>query len=118
MKRGRPLAQVGRRAQREMAEREEVRATVIAETGGKCVAVSILPGRCWGGIECHELIDRSVRPGVHLDPDYTVTICHAHHMAVSDDATLAREVGLSFYSYQADEARARAAELKAGVWRL
>lgn len=92
-----------------------MRVEVIAETGGKCVAAGVLSGRCWGHIEVHEVIDRSVRPGVHLDAAFAVTLCYSHHLAVSDDATLAREVGLSFFSYQVDEARERAAALKAAT---
>lgn len=114
MKRGKPLAQAGRRARREAAERLEMRQVVLDETKGRCVAKGILPGVCWGGTEIHEVIDRSVRPGVHLDPAFGVSICHAHHMVISDDATLARSVGLSFYSYEVDDARERAAELRRG----
>lgn len=113
MKRGKPLAQVGRRAKREAAARVEMRETVLAETGEVCVGAALMPEvRCWGGLEVHETIDRSVRPGVHLDPAFGVPLCHAHNMACNDDATRAREVGLSFFSHQVDEARARAAFLR------
>lgn len=112
-----PLAQVGRRAKREMAAREAMRETVIAETGGRCVAASLLPGNCWGGLDVHELISRATRPGVQLDAEFAVSICHPHHMVITEDEELARSLRLSFYSYEVTEARERAAELKASVWR-
>jgi hypothetical protein len=113
MRRGKPLAQVGRRATRERVQRDEMRAEVLAETGLVCVAKALMPEvYCWGPIEVHETIDRSVRPSVHLDSAFGVPLCHAHNMACNDDATRARECGLSFYSYQVDEARARAGFLR------
>lgn len=118
LRRGKPLRQIGRRAQREMAERDAMREEVIAETGGRCCAAPLLPGRCWGGLDVHELIDRSVRPGVHLDAAFAVTICHAHHMVITENEELSRELKLTFYSYEVAQARERALELKAAVWRF
>lgn len=115
MRRGKPLAQIGRRAMRERVQRDEMRVAVLDETKGRCCAKGILPGVCWGGTEVHEVIDRSVRPGVHLDPAFGISICHAHHLVISDDASLAREVGLSFYSHEVVEARERAAQLRRGL---
>ena len=115
MRRGRPLARVGRRAQREQAERDEMRDAVFAETGRVCAAkvLDLMPEvRCFGGIEIHETIDRSVRPGVHLDEAFGVPLCSGHNYACNDDATRAREVGLSFFSYDDEAARARAGELR------
>lgn len=97
-----------------------MRKLVVAECGGRCVARKIVPEvRCWSwaGLEVHELVDRSVRPGVHLDSSFGVLLCGAHHEWVSSDATRAREVGLSFFSYDWEAAIARASELKVLVWR-
>lgn len=119
--RRKPLPQVGRRAKREETERVEMRKVVLAECGGRCVARTVVPEvRCWsaGYLEVHELVDRAVRPGVHLDSSFGVSLCGAHHDWVSSDASRAREVALSFYSWEWEAALARAAELKVLVWRL
>jgi hypothetical protein len=47
-KRPKPLAQVGRKAQREEVERTEMRKRVIADCGGRCVARKGIPEvKCW-----------------------------------------------------------------------
>lgn len=115
--RGKPLRQIGRRARAQADEREAMRQTVLAETGGVCVARVLLPEvECWGGTEIHELCERSTRPGVHLEAEFGVSCCHAHNSAINDRPTRAREVGLTFYSWQAEEARARAAVLRRSAW--
>lgn len=121
MKRGKPLKQVGRRAAREAPEREEMRKLVLAECGGRCVARTVVPEvRCWssGALDVHELVDRAVRPGVHLDADFGVALCRAHHDWVGEDATRARAVGLSFFSHDWEAAKGRAVELRTLAWRL
>lgn len=114
--RGKPLQQVGRRARAQADEREAMRQVVLAETGGRCVGALFLSGECWGGIEVHEVIDRSVRPGVHLDASLAVSVCHGHHVAVTANPILARMVGLTFFSWEVDKARARAAVLRRSAW--
>jgi hypothetical protein len=114
-----PLKMRGRRALREEDAREEMRRIVLGECGSTCVGKVAAPSvRCWGPLEVHELCDRSVRPGVHLDADFGVALCHAHNQAVNDDATWGREVGLTFYSWDWEKALARVVELRALIWRF
>lgn len=110
--RGKPLRQIGRRARAQADEREAMRQTVLAETGGVCCVAKFVPGQCAGFVEVHEVIDRSVRPGVHLDSSLGISVCHFHHVWISADATRARDVGLSFFSYEVEMARERAAMLR------
>lgn len=114
-----PLKQVGRKTAREQAEREEMRRIVIGECGGRCVGRSAMPQiECWGRyLEVHELVDRAVRPGVHLDADYGVSLCHPHHEYVTLDATRAREIGMSFFSWDWEQALVRVKELRRLAWR-
>lgn len=113
LKRGAPLRQIGRRARAKAEGRAAMRQTVLDETKGRCCVAAMVPEvECWGGTEVHETIDRSVRPGVELDPAFGISVCHAHHVWISDDASRAREYGLSHFSYEVDVARERAAVLR------
>ena len=119
MRRGKPLQQVGRKAAREQPARDEMRKQVLADCGGRCVARKAIPEvKCWasGYLEVHELVDRSVRPGVALDHNYGVALCHAHHEWVTADASRARDRGFSFFSWDWEPALLRAQRLKAEVW--
>jgi hypothetical protein len=118
-KRPKPLAQVGRKAQREEVERTEMRKRVIADCGGRCVARKGIPEvKCWasGTLDVHEVIDRSVRPGVALDHEYGIALCRAHHDWISENASRARERGFSFFSWDWEAALKRVAQLKVEVW--
>lgn len=118
MRRGKPLRQVGRRALRDADERAEMRRVVIGECGDRCVARVVLPEiRCYGFLEVHELVDRSVRPGVQLDADFAITACRPHHEWISADASRARDDGLSFFSWDWEQALARVKELRTLSWR-
>lgn len=98
-----------------------MRKVVLAECGGRCVARRIVPEvRCWasGPLHVHEVVDRSVRPGVHLDADFGVALCQAHHDWIHEDPSRAREVGLTFFSHDWEPAKERVIELRNLVWRI
>lgn len=119
MKTRKPLQSVGRRARRTAEAREEMRQRVLAECGRKCVGVVTAPEvRCYGNwLEVHELVDRAVRPGSELEWELGVCLCPAHHRLYTTDEDLAREHGLTFRSWEWEQALERARQLRSLVWR-
>jgi len=113
MKRGKPLAQVGKRATRDRDRRAEVVAEAKSACAGTCVAFDLIPtigGRprnCWNLLDPHEVISRGRRPGSHLEVELVVMVCRGHHdyITANQDAEDVRAVGLGgFHADEYDEA--------------
>jgi len=54
---------------------------------------------CWGGLDVHERVQRSLRHDAALDPDNALVLCSAHHRAAHDNVALAHERGLLKHSW-------------------
>lgn len=106
LSRGRPLRQVGRKALRDKERRADVRAETARLAGDRCQAATVWPQvRCFGVLDTHEVIQRSLMPNSHLDTTLTLLVCRGHHMAIEDDHQRARELGLEFSAWEVAEAR-------------
>lgn len=51
---------------------------VLSRDGFTCRARTLLPGRCGGPLDVHEVLSRA-RGGSILDPDNCLTLCRLHH---------------------------------------
>jgi len=86
-------------------ERNETIKCVSFRANGMCQATAIAPAvRCsvWGWT-AHELVQRSVRPGSHLEPDLCIFVCGIHHRMIDEDDARARQLGLIRDSWEVDE---------------
>lgn len=70
---------------------------------GTCQGAHLIGGACSESATAHEVVQRSVRPGSHLEPDLCIWICHTHHMWVHDNVGPAHELGLLRHSWDVDE---------------
>lgn len=102
-----------RKRVREAPTRRRTLAVVRQRDGDGCYALRMLsevsldrirregvPLTCWGDLDGHEVIQRSVRPGGHLEPDNIRLVCRRHHEWLERDAGLAHELGLLKWSWE------------------
>lgn len=106
------MRSVSRKRQRERPQREAAIAAVIERDGEGCFAFrqimafpmsKIPPGTpitCAGPLDAHEVIQRSVYPGGHLDPANIRMVCRRHHSWLDTDASFAHELGLFRFSWE------------------
>lgn len=89
------------RRKSEVGTRRKVKARVLARDGG-CVGRLRVPAvGCWGPLDCHEIVPRSVWPGGHLVDANCVTLCRSHHEWVGANLIAADAVGLHGQSWDA-----------------
>lgn len=102
-----------RKRVREAPSRRRALEVVRLRDGDGCYAFKLLcdvpldrirnegaPLTCWGDLDGHEVIQRSVRPGGHLEPDNIRLVCRRHHEWLERDAMLAHELGLLKFSWE------------------
>lgn len=101
MKRTRLKPQSARRVY-ERAERAQVIDDVLERDHWVCQARHLLGTPCEGLLTAHEVVQRSVRPGSHLERELCVCICDSHHSWVHDHIAESREFGLIRMSWEVD----------------
>jgi hypothetical protein len=101
---------VSRKRVGEAPARLVVREETARRANWKCEAGEMAFGlACSGDFDCHEIIQRSVRPGSHLEIELTSYVCRQHHSAVDLFPDEANRLGLLFKSWQYEEAVERRA---------
>lgn len=94
-----PLRQVSTKVRDERSQREQVRAEVIARDR-VCTAALLVPDvTCWGPLDVHEMIQRSLWRKGYLDQDNCRAVCRAHHDWIDDNSAVAHELGLLRHSW-------------------
>lgn len=106
------LKPISDRKRARTAQRREVVAEARARDRGRCrldelvgvavidpeqpfaVVVGVVPDRCWGPLDAHEIIPRSVWRDGDLDVDNVAMLCRAHHDWVGDNPNAAELLGL------------------------
>lgn len=88
-----------RESQNRKNEREE-RAAVVHTThersGWKCQAADLPTGmKCFGDLECDEIVSRARYPGGHLDRSNTQSLCQGHNQWKEDHPAQAKALGLA-----------------------
>jgi predicted restriction endonuclease len=101
MRRGGALPRESAKAKAQRVERDAVRRTVLAAADWTCQARTVWPEvECHGSLDVHERVQRSLRPGGHLDVDNCLALCSAHHHAAHSNIALAHERGLLRHSWE------------------
>lgn len=86
--------------------RWEVRQATLQRAGFRCEAPDLAFGVPHGGpLDVDERISRGVRPGAHLDVTITQVLCRMHHSAKALYPDEARRLGLTFRSWEYEEAQ-------------
>lgn len=88
----------------ERFDRNETIRQVSFRANGMCQATVLAPDvPCWvTGWTAHEVVQRSVRPGSHLEPDLCIFVCGYHHGLIHDDEPRARKFGFIRDSWDVD----------------
>ncbi len=95
------LSQVSLRRAAQARERRAVVDEALRRANFVCEAEKVWPEiRCHGGLDAHERVQRSLRPGGELDLDNVVVLCASHHRAVHDHVALAHRRGLLRRSWE------------------
>lgn len=112
MKRGGPLRRVSQKRLDEHAQRLAVIEEVRERDGNRCYAEKVIsrypavaadrdwPRFCGGRLDAHEIIQRSVRPGGHLEPANVRLVCRIHHEWIDRFQITAKTLGLSANSWE------------------
>lgn len=73
---------------------------VLTRARWMCEARDLIPGvQCRGLLVAHEVVQRSVRPGSHLEPLLQVAVCAAHHSHIHDHIAESHANGLLRHSW-------------------
>src|SRR5215207_8948721 len=101
------MRRISRERLREGPARRRALAVVKMRDGEGCFALARLyevpisrlreahaPVTCSGHLDGHEMIQRSVYPGGHLDPANIRMVCRRHHEWLERDTELAHQLGL------------------------
>lgn len=97
-----PLRQVSTKRRDEQQQRRQVVAEVIARDR-VCTAATLVPDvHCYGPLDVHEMIQRSLWRAGYLDPSNCRAVCRAHHEWIDDHITEAHELGLLKHSWDRD----------------
>ncbi len=90
----------------ENRERRKAMAIVRQRDGNRCVGAGVLPGRCYGALNGHEIITRS-DGGSITDSDNIVLLCNHHNEWC--DLHAAAAVSLGFRQIRHDPYSSRVA---------
>jgi hypothetical protein len=105
-----PVKPVSAKRSAESTARSDVIVATMRRADWKCEAGDMAFGiRCGEACDVHEIIQRSVRPGSHLEVELTAFVCRPHHSAIDDNIEEANRLGLYFMSWEYDLAVARRA---------
>lgn len=116
LRRRTPLRQVSLKRIGERPQRQAVIREVMFRDGPGCYASKVIlarmeaalehgwPTTCWHPpgetlLDAHEVIQRSVRPGGHLEADNVRMVCRRHHEWIDAHQVTAATLGLHGYSY-------------------
>jgi len=84
----------------EVLERDDWRCQFWINRGFSAAMMQVVPTACGGPLDVHEIIPRSADPTAWLRPEACVALCRRHHSWVTDNPTLAHEIGLHGFSWE------------------
>lgn len=86
-----------------MGEVSKKHRTLVEERDGGCVAARQLPGRCFGHLDVHHLVNRGMGGSPDDDlydtPAWTILLCRRHNGDVEEiprSAAIARDLGIKY----------------------